>query len=76
MFARMVQPTETVTRPEPGLARGQWEAPAWALWVMLGVLVALSGLYLLRHIGVLRLGASRSPESGKAHGSAGMRPKA
>ena len=29
----MLQPTETVTRPDPGLARGKWEAPAWAFWV-------------------------------------------
>ena len=31
--------TETVTRPDPGLARGKWEAPAWAFWVALAVAI-------------------------------------
>jgi hypothetical protein len=30
-------PGETVQRPEPGLARGLWEAPSWLFY---GVLVA------------------------------------
>lgn len=46
--------TEIVTRPEPGLARGKWEAPAWVFWVILAV-VALGSLgYLLYRMGVLR----------------------
>jgi hypothetical protein len=27
-------PTETVQRPDGGLARGRWEAPAWAFYVV------------------------------------------
>jgi hypothetical protein len=30
-------PSETIARPEAGLARGLWEAPAWLFY---GVLVA------------------------------------
>lgn len=33
--------SETVERPEPGLARGRWEAPAWLFYAV--VLVALFG---------------------------------
>jgi hypothetical protein len=74
----MVQPTETITRPEPGLARGKWEAPAWAFWAMLGILLAISTMYILRRVGILRLGSKGSPEGSKAHGGAGTgtRPKA
>lgn len=52
------QPTETVTRPDPGLARGKWEAPAWAFWVVLAVVVLGATLYVLRRMGVLKLPAS------------------
>lgn len=52
--------TETVVRPEPGLARGAWEAPAWALWVALFAILAASTAYLLRRLGVLRFGGSGS----------------
>lgn len=68
----MVQPTETVTRPDPGLARGKWEAPAWALWLMLAVVLVGSTLYLLRRMGMLRL-KSPAPKTGDG---AGPRPKA
>ena len=51
----MFQPTETVTRPDPGLARGKWEAPAWAFWVALAVVLVGTTLYLLRRTGNLRL---------------------
>lgn len=51
----MLQPSETVTRPDPGLARGNWEAPAWAFWVALAVIVAGSTLYVLRRMGRLRM---------------------
>lgn len=47
--------TEVVTRPEPGLARGAWEAPAWAFWAMLAVFSLAATLYLLRRLGLLRL---------------------
>jgi hypothetical protein len=50
-----MQPTETVTRPDPGLARGKWEAPAWAFWVALAVVVIGTTLYVLRRMGILRL---------------------
>jgi hypothetical protein len=52
---------ETVTRPDPGLARGRWEAPAWAFWVVLVVILVASTAYLLRRLGLLRL----KSESGK-----------
>jgi len=47
--------TETVTRPDPGLARGKWEAPAWAFWVALAVVVIGVGLYVAKRMGLLRL---------------------
>jgi hypothetical protein len=50
----MVQPTETVSRPDPGLARGTWEAPPWAFWAMLAVVLAAAALYLLWRTGRLR----------------------
>lgn len=68
----MVQPTETVTRPDPGLARGKWEAPAWAFWVMLAVVLIGTALYVLRRMGMLRLKSS-APKTGEG---AGPRPKA
>lgn len=48
--------TETVVRPDPGLARGRWEAPAWAFWMALFVILAAAATYALRRLGVLRLG--------------------
>lgn len=47
--------TEKVTRPDEGLARGVWEAPSWAFWVLLGLVVIGATLYLLRRLGVLEL---------------------
>lgn len=47
--------TETVTRPDPGLARGKWEAPAWAFWVALAVVVIGVALYVAKRMGLLRL---------------------
>lgn len=65
----MVQPAETVTRPDPGLARGTWEAPAWALWLMLAVVLIGATLYLLRRVGVLRRPASaKKPGDGGGPG--------
>lgn len=63
---------ERVTRPDPGLARGKWEAPAWVFWAMLGAILVGSALYLLRRLGMLKLGQGRAksvddaPASGKA----------
>lgn len=53
----MLQPTETVTRPDPGLARGKWEAPAWAFWLALALVVVGTTAYVLRRMGMLRLGS-------------------
>ena len=53
----MLQPTETVTRPDPGLARGKWEAPAWAFWLALALIVVGTAVYVLRRMGMLRLRA-------------------
>jgi hypothetical protein len=46
--------TETVTRPEPGLARGKWEAPAWAFWLAFAIVVIGTALYVLGRMGMLR----------------------
>jgi hypothetical protein len=46
--------TETVTRPDPGLARGKWEAPAWAFWVALAVVAVGTTLYVLGRMGMLK----------------------
>ncbi|HEY8040625.1 MAG TPA: hypothetical protein VIF15_12555 [Polyangiaceae bacterium] len=34
-------PTESVERPDPGLARGRWESPAWTFWLV--AVLALAG---------------------------------
>jgi hypothetical protein len=36
-------PSETVERPEPGLARGRWEAPGWFFYAV-AVAAILGGL--------------------------------
>lgn len=51
----MLQPSETVTRPDPGLARGKWEAPPWAFWLALALIVTGAALYVLRRMGRLRM---------------------
>ena len=53
----MLQPTETVTRPDPGLARGKWEAPAWAFWLALVLIAVGTAIYVLRRTGMLQLRA-------------------
>ena len=52
--ARASGAAETVTRPEPGLARGVWEAPSWTFWAALSAVVVVSTLYALFRAGVLR----------------------
>lgn len=47
-------PTEIVVRPA-GLRHGRWEAPAWAFYVMAGVVVVGALLTLLIRLRVLRL---------------------
>ncbi|MDB4945267.1 MAG: hypothetical protein JWP97_4801 [Labilithrix sp.] len=39
--------TETVVRPDPGLARGRWEAPAWAFWAILAAVVIGMAAYVI-----------------------------
>ena len=48
-------PSETVSRPDPGLARGKWEAPAWAFWVALALVLLAAALYAMRRMGMLQL---------------------
>ena len=55
--------TETVTRPDPGLARGKWEAPVWAFWVALGVLVVGIGLYVARRAGLIRFRTKKAEDA-------------
>jgi hypothetical protein len=56
--------TETVTRPDPGLARGKWEAPAWVFWAALAVVVIATTLYVLGRMGILkRRKATRGPQA-------------
>jgi len=50
-----------VTRPEPGLARGRWEAPVWAFWIALAIIALGTAAYVLWRMGVLR----RRPEKEK-----------
>jgi hypothetical protein len=57
--------TETVTRPDPGLARGKWEAPVWAFWVALALVLIGVGLYVAKRMGLLRL-KKRVPEGAPA----------
>jgi len=33
---------QPVERPEPGLARGRWEAPAWIFWTIALITAALA----------------------------------
>jgi hypothetical protein len=41
---------QVVERPEPGLARGRWEAPAWAFWVVIAVTVAAAIAWTVRSL--------------------------
>ena len=59
----MLQPTETVTRPDPGIARGKWEAPAWAFWLALALLAIGTTAYVLRRFGMLRFGSKSGKEA-------------
>jgi hypothetical protein len=42
---RAPSPTEIVKRPDPGIARGVWEAPEWAFFVVLAALILVAGVY-------------------------------
>jgi hypothetical protein len=50
--------TETVRRPEPGLARGVWEAPRWAFFAAMGAVLVFAIVYAL-----VRSGAFRRPRA-------------
>jgi hypothetical protein len=51
--------TETVSRPESGIARGVWEAPSWAFWCMLAAIVLGGTAYALWRLGILRFGRTK-----------------
>ena len=38
-------PSEIVTRPEPGLGRGVWEARPWQLYAILVAILVFAGAY-------------------------------
>ena len=46
--------TEIVHRPDPGLGRGLWEAPAWVFYVALGVVVIAAAGYVAVRLGLVR----------------------
>ena len=54
-------PTEVVRRPEPGIARGVWEAPAWSFWAIAAAAVVATAVY-----GAWRKGWLRRRRSAKA----------
>lgn len=47
-------PHETVVRPEPGLARGRWEAPRLFFFAIAVVVLVLAALYFAHKLGLLR----------------------
>ena len=53
--------TETVSRPDPGLARGKWEAPAWAFWLTLALILIGAGIYVAARMGALGKIFRKSP---------------
>jgi hypothetical protein len=57
----LVTPPEIVHRPDPGLARGLWEAQPSGLYVALGVILLAALVYLAVRLGVRR--RLRSPEA-------------
>lgn len=56
-------PTEIVTRPDPGIARGKWEAPRAAFFVVIGLVVVFAVLLVLKRAGVLQR-ANRASKEG------------
>jgi len=45
---------EVVRRPDPGIARGMWEAPSWALWLVMAAAIVGAGVYAAARAGVFR----------------------
>jgi hypothetical protein len=50
-------PSEEVYRPDPGLARGRWESPAWVFWVVL--VLAAAGILGWGTVAIVRRRARR-----------------
>jgi hypothetical protein len=50
-----------VTRPEPGLARGKWEAPKGAFFVVVGLVVLLALGVLAKKAGLVDRLRKKSP---------------
>lgn len=46
--------TEIVHRPDPGLGRGVWEAPAWTLYALLAGVVLAALVYAAMRLGLVR----------------------
>lgn len=46
--------TEIIHRPDPGLGRGIWEAPAWLFYALLGGVVVAGAAYAAVRLGWLR----------------------
>ena len=45
---------EIVRRPDPGIARGVWEAPSFALWLVMAAAIVGAGVYAAARAGVFR----------------------
>jgi hypothetical protein len=54
------QTGEIVHRPDPGLARGKWEAPSWAFLAVAAFAVVITLLYVLARTGKLPLSRSQA----------------
>jgi hypothetical protein len=48
------EPSQVVERPEPGLARGRWEAPAWVFYAVVLATVAAGIVWAVRAVRALR----------------------
>lgn len=55
-------PTEIVTRPDPGIARGKWEAPRAAFFGIIALVVVFAVLLVLKRAGVLKRAATAPKE--------------
>ena len=60
MFLAQPPPSEIVTRPDPGLARGVWETSPWALYVAAFAVVAFAALYLAVRLRLIRRHRTRA----------------
>lgn len=55
------EPTEIVRRPDPGtLARGAWEAPAWAFYAGMAFVILAAALYAALRLGAWQRWKSRA----------------